>query len=73
MPLAKLAKLMILPALALSLAACKTAGPATVTGECRVFRPITSSVRDTDQTRREVTGHNRAGQAACGWQPPGSR
>ena len=67
----KLVKLMILPVLAMSLSACATRGPATVTAECRIFRPITSSVRDTEQTRREVTGHNRAGQAACGWQPPG--
>jgi len=40
-----------------------------VAGECRVFRPISSSVLDTDQTRREVLLHNAAGVAACGWQP----
>ncbi len=54
----------------MSLAACATTGPATVAGECRVFRPITSSVQDTTQTRREVTAHNRAGTAACGWSKP---
>lgn len=71
MPLAKPARLMILPVLAMSLAACSTTrGPATVAGECRVFRPITSSVQDTTQTRREVTAHNRAGTAACGWSKP---
>lgn len=70
MPLAKPVRLMILPVLAMSLSACATAGPATVTGECRIFRPITSSVQDTPQTRREVTAHNRSGQAACGWQAP---
>ncbi len=68
MPLAKLVKLMILPALAMSLGACAMRGPATVTAECRIFRPITSSAQDTTQTRREVTAHNRAGVAACGWQ-----
>jgi hypothetical protein len=35
-----------------------------------VFRPISSSVKDTAQTRKEVTGHNVAGRRVCGWNAP---
>lgn len=48
-------------------AACATSGPATVEGECRIFAPLSSSVRDTAETRAGIIGHNRAGKAACGW------
>ena len=69
MPRAGLAKIMTTTALMAGLAACQTAGPATVRGECRLFRPISSSADDTAETRREVVAHNRVGTAACGWRP----
>ena len=34
---------------------------------CRVARPITWSVSDTDQTIREVKEHNATGVRLCGW------
>jgi hypothetical protein len=69
MPLRKAAMLLSV-ALTLTLCAgCATHGPATVQGECRIFRPITSSVQDTEPTRRQVVSHNAAGVAACGWTP----
>lgn len=67
--LKKLAKIASVPFLGMLMSACGTVGPATVEGECRIFRPISSSVEDTAQTRREVVSHNAAGAAACGWRP----
>lgn len=34
---------------------------------CRVAKPISWSVRDTDETIREVKSHNAVGKALCGW------
>ncbi len=67
MLLKKRAKMLLAVSIAIPLAACATHGPATVPGECRVFGPITSSVQDTAETRRQIVGHNAAGEAACGW------
>lgn len=69
MRLTRLGKVTTLIALMAALSACKTVGPATVEGECRLFRPITSSMKDTQQTRREIVAHNRVGSGACGWTP----
>ncbi len=62
-----LAKLSLAIVLAILLSACQTSSPATVATECRLFSPIRSSVRDTDDTRRQVVVHNRVGTASCGW------
>jgi hypothetical protein len=32
---------------------------------CRSFKPISSSKRDTEQTRREVVAHNKVFDAIC--------
>lgn len=53
--------------LSLTLAGCVTSGLGTSKAACQVFRPITSSVKDTLQTRKEIVEHNAAGKAACGW------
>ena len=59
--------LLTLSALALSLLAlpgCSTLSPVT-DGSCQIFKPISNSTRDTEQTRREVIGHNRVYGAIC--------
>lgn len=55
---------------AVLLSACLLTGCATVTPEiadsgCRSFKPISSSKQDTEQTRRQIVGHNRAFDAIC--------
>ncbi len=54
--------------MALTLTAC---APTTVGGGsgvfCRVARPISWSVADSDQTIREVKAHNAVGRTLCGW------
>lgn len=35
---------------------------------CQSFRPITWSIADTDQTIREIKGHNAAGKEICNWE-----
>lgn len=65
--LSVLAKISLAIVLAILLSACQTSSPATVATECRLFQPIRSSVRDTDDTRRQVVVHNRVGTASCGW------
>lgn len=32
---------------------------------CKVFKPISASNADTDKTKRQVIGHNRAYDAIC--------
>lgn len=34
-------------------------------GSCQVFRPISNSQKDTEQTRREVIAHNKVYGAIC--------
>lgn len=46
------------------LTACATSGPAT-DGGCKIFKPITNSVRDTEPTRRAVVAHNKVYGAIC--------
>ena len=58
-------------ALCLSLlTACATVGPVTTEGACRVFKPITTSVKDTQPTKTQVFAHNQVGVKECGWAPP---
>lgn len=58
-----------LPALMLSgclLTGCATNTAGTVVdSSCRSFKPISSSVADTEPTRRQIVGHNRAYDAIC--------
>jgi hypothetical protein len=46
------------------LSGCGTSGLVT-DGSCKIFKPISSSTRDTTQTRREVVAHNRVYGAVC--------
>ena len=48
------------------LSGCATLGSGT---ECKVFRPITWSSKDTPETREQVVAHNYVGKAVCGWSP----
>ena len=49
------------------LTACGTSTVATVTDtSCRSFGPIGWSKHDTERTKREIVGHNRAYDAVCG-------
>lgn len=61
-----LAKLTMLAALSSGflLTGCATDIVAT-DSSCRSFRPITSSKRDTEQTRREVFAHNKVFDTIC--------
>jgi hypothetical protein len=55
----------ILAAAAVLLAAC--AGAKVVDTACTAFRPITYSASgDTDDTKRQIRGHNAAWVALCG-------
>jgi len=63
----RLARALCASAVLILTAACQTHGPATVERECRLFRPLGSSLRDTPDTRRGIVEHNRVGTAACGW------
>jgi hypothetical protein len=52
------------------LSACLLAGCATITPEiadssCKSFKPIAMSKADTEPTKRQVIGHNRAWDAIC--------
>lgn len=55
--------------LALLLAAIVLSGCATKTlvtdSSCNTFKQISHSRKDTEQTRREVIGHNKAFDAVC--------
>lgn len=49
------------------LAGCATGTVETVTDtSCRIFKPISWSKQDTEATKRQVVGHNRAFSAVCG-------
>lgn len=61
--------------ISLVLAGCATTqapseGARTPQGTCSIFSPISWSEQDTRDTVRQVIGHNAAGRAVCGWQPP---
>lgn len=58
----------------LTLSACETLTGSVATEPepgadtyCRIAKPITWSVDDTDATIREVKAHNATGVALCGW------
>lgn len=68
----KLAKMCVLPMLAIPLASCATmtassapTDPARVA--CQSFAPIAWSGKDTTLTVAQVKEHNAAGRALCGW------
>lgn len=67
MPKTKLMPLALLLSAPLMLTACQTTVGAGT--ECRIFRPISWSIKDTAPTQRQVKSHNAAGSAACGWRP----
>jgi hypothetical protein len=54
------------------LTACATVGPETKAGACNIFKPITTSVQDTQPTKTQVFAHNAVGHKECGWTPPKS-
>lgn len=59
---------MLLLAAAL-LAGCATSqGPVAISSACLAWKPVSSSVQDTDQTRAEVVANNAAWEAYCGGQ-----
>lgn len=52
------------------LAGCSTAAVETVTDtSCQSFKPISMSKQDTEPTRRQIVGHNKAYDALCGEAP----
>lgn len=61
----------LLAACSLLLAACQTTGPASITGECRVFADPGFAVRgERPIDQRWIARTQEAGIAACGWQRP---
>ena len=59
---------LMLPAVMLTsclLAGCSTSGVGIADSACDSFRPISMSKQDTEQTRREIVGHNKAYNAVC--------
>lgn len=47
-----------------------TEGTKSTATTCTIFSPIRWSEKDTRDTIRQAIGHNAAGKAVCGWQPP---
>ena len=47
------------------LTGCATSTPEIADSACRSFKPISMSKADTEQTKRQVIGHNRAYDAVC--------
>ena len=47
------------------LGACSTSTVEIADSACRSFKPIAMSKRDTDETKRQIIGHNRAFEAVC--------
>lgn len=64
-------KLIMLVVAAGLLAGCASAaqGPLAVSSACLVWKPVTSSVNDTEQTRAEVVANNAAWESYCGGEP----
>ena len=60
-------KKLMLPAALLTsslLMGCSTSTLVTDSG-CKSFKPIAMSKKDTDDTKRQIVGHNRAFDAIC--------
>jgi len=56
--------------LALALSGCSSLGAETQTRDfCRLAKPIYVGKPDyfTDQTARQILGHNELGHSLCGW------
>ena len=47
------------------LTGCSTSDAVTADSGCRSFQPIAMSKRDTDETKRQIVGHNKAYDAIC--------
>lgn len=47
------------------LGGCATNIAATADSSCKSFRPISMSKADTDPTKRQIIGHNKAYEAIC--------
>lgn len=61
-------KRLMLPAAMLSgflLTACATDTAGIADSSCRSFKPISMSKADTEPTKRQIVGHNRAFDAIC--------
>jgi hypothetical protein len=58
-------KLLAVMLIAFPLAGCSTSGAGIADASCDAFKPITMSKQDTEPTRRQIVGHNRAFDAIC--------
>lgn len=47
------------------LAGCATSIPEIADSSCKSFKPISMSKADTEPTKRQVIGHNKAWDAIC--------
>jgi hypothetical protein len=62
---------LLLAACSVLLAACTATGPASITGECKVFADPGFAVRgERPIDARWISRTQEAGIAACGWQRP---
>lgn len=56
----------LVPLAALLLTACQTTTPTSVTDTaCLAFEPIRYSRKDTEETKRQIRGHNAAWDVLC--------
>lgn len=55
-----------MPALAIATCGQTTASGVTSNAACILFQPISWSGKDTDETIRQVKGHNAVYVASCG-------
>lgn len=51
--------------IAFLLTGCATVTPEIADSSCRSFKPISMSKSDTEPTKRQVIGHNKAFDAIC--------
>jgi len=51
--------------LAFLLAGCATSTPEIADSACRSFKPLSMSKADTEPTKRQIIGHNKAYDAIC--------
>lgn len=47
------------------LTGCATHGAVIADSSCKSFQPISMSKKDTDETKRQIIGHNKAYDAIC--------
>ena len=58
-------KLLVVLLTSCLLTGCATQGAVIADSSCKSFQPISMSKKDTDETKRQIIGHNKAYDAIC--------